>query len=79
MKKYEGACRLGTDLSDITSLPHLWLDDIEATFNFHGIPIRYWVFGVLQCVTKEIQELYKQVCRESHALWQVPWGRDSFR
>ncbi|MGB1597210.1 MAG: hypothetical protein ACPIOQ_30905, partial [Promethearchaeia archaeon] len=73
VKKYEGSCKLGTDLSDVTSMPHLWLDDIAATFNFYGIPIRYWAFGALQCVTKEIQELYKQTCRESPALWQVPW------
>ena len=70
---YRGDCRLGSELSDVTSLPHLWLDHVSSNLNFHGVQIRYWVFGALQCVTMEIAELYKQECERSIALVDFSW------
>ena len=38
-RPYKGDCRLGSELADYTSLPHLWLDHMQELFNFFGIEI----------------------------------------
>jgi hypothetical protein len=72
-RPYKGECRLGSDLSDYTALPHLWLDHMQSRFNFFGIDIRYWVHGALFCVVKEIRERYQQHCQASDSLLRIDW------